>query len=321
MGNELGVPSTFRSIPLGLIRENKTALRGVRRESQEYQELLASVRRDGVLMNITVRECQDPDTKEKFYGLVDGLQRLTAAKDAGLETLDCKVIQADDFEVLRKQIVLNIQRIETKPAEYSQQLARMMNANPLLTISELSEMLGKSPEFIYQRLSLLKLDNEISKVVDEGRITLANAYALAKLPQEEQRNFVERAVSMQPNEFIPLASARLKEIREANRKGQAAHPPEFVPIPRLRKLAEIKDEHVQRSIGPQLLKAANVTTLEEAFALGVKWVLHVDPLSIESDKAKEEARRKEAKDAAERRKTEREARKEREAEEISEKLA
>ncbi len=299
-------PTELRKIRLLDIRENKTALRPCDRETEQYKELLESVKKNGVLQTITVRECEDESTKQKYYGLVDGLQRFTAAKDAGMDTLDAKVITANDFEVLKTQIILNIQRIETKPAEYSKQLARMMAMNPALTLTELASMIGKSSQFIYERLSLLKLDNKIAKLVDESKINLANAYALSKLPPEEQGAFVDRAIQLTPQEFIPTASARVAEINEAKRKGREVAPAIFQAVPHQRKLSEVKAEFEKPSIGKELCHKVGVKTAIEGFELGVKWALHMDPISIDQAKAKDEARKKDAEEAKARRAEERE---------------
>lgn len=305
MGSEtVEVPTTLRRVALTDIRENKTALRVVDRESQEYQELLNNIKKEGVLQSILVRECEDAETKALYYGLVDGLHRLNCAKDAGFTHLDCKVIVANDLEVLKKQIIMNIQRIETKPVEYSRQLNRMLALNHALTVSELADMIGKSLQFIYERMGLLKLNEKIAKLVDEGQIPLANAYALAKLPSDEQSNFLDRAITQQPAEFIPATQARVKELREAHRKGKDAAPAGFVPVARLRKLTDIKDEFNNPTVVKVLSKECK--SIEDAFAMAIKWCLHMDPTSIAADQAKDEARRKEAEAAKERRKLERE---------------
>jgi ParB/RepB/Spo0J family partition protein len=302
-------PTTLKRVRLLDIRENKTALRECNRDTVEYKELLASVKENGVFQTITVRECVDEASQQTYYGLVDGLQRFTAAKDAGLDALDVKVIKADDFNVLKTQLILNVQRIETKPAEYSKQLSRMLNMNPTLTMNELAGMLGKSTTFIYERLSLLKLDNKIAKLVDEGKINLPNAYALAKLPPEEQPAFVDRAMTQPPQEFIPQTTIRVKELKEAARKGQAAAPAEFVAQPRQRKLAELKEEYANPTVVKELVQKTGAKTAEDGFMLGVKWALHMDPISVAQDKAKDEARKKEAEEAKIRREIEKEEKK------------
>lgn len=311
---ELGnVPTTTKRIPITLIRENKSALREVDRASEGYQELLHSIQKDGVLQNITVRECEDSETKQKFYGLVDGLHRFTGAKDAGLMELECKVVTGmSDYEVLRKQIILNAQRVETRPVEYSRQLARMMNANLALTVMELAGQISKTPQFIYERMGLLKLNDQIAKLVDDGTIKLSNAFALAKLPTSEQPSWIDRAITQDATEFLPSVAARVKEVREANRKGVDAKPAEFVPVARIRKAGELKDEHADARIGPALIKKEGVTSAVEGFALAVRWMLHLDSVSIEQDRQKDEARKKEIEAAKARRKAEREQKSEEE---------
>lgn len=308
MSEELSsVPTTTKRVPITLIRENNSALREVDRASEGYQELLNSVKKDGVLQNITVREMEDPETKQKFYGLVDGLHRFTAAKDAGITELECKVVSGmSDYEVLRKQIILNAQRVETRPVEYSRQLARMMNANLALTVLELANQISKTPQFIYERMGLLKLNDKIAKLVDEGTIKLSNAFALAKLPVDEQASWIDRAITQDSTEFLPATFARVKEIREANRKGVDVKPAEFVPIARLRKSGELKLENVEARMGPALVKKEGVSTAEEGFALAIRWMLHLDSASIELDRQKDEARKKEVEAAKARRKEERE---------------
>lgn len=298
-------PSQVRRIPIVQIRENHTALRPVDRKGEGYQRLLSSVKKDGVQQTILVREAVDPITNLVFYGLIDGLHRLTAAKDCGFTDIDVKVVKADDYDVLRRQAVMNLQRIETKPSEYSKQLARMLAARPMMTSAELAEEIGVSAEFINNRLGLVKLTDTIAKIVDEGKITLVNAYALAQLPADEQEAFAARAQTESPQEFCPKTKERLKQIREANRKGKDAAPEVFVPTAHMRKLSELKEEMDAPKVGPAI--APTVKTLEEAFALGVKWALHMDPVSIEGQKAKDESRKKEAADAAAKRKADREA--------------
>jgi hypothetical protein len=129
---------------------------------------------------------------------------------------------------------------------------------------------------------------------------------LAKLPVLEQEAWTDRAITQDAAEFLPTVAARIKEVREANRKGVDAKPAEFVPVARIRKAGELKDEHADARIGPALIKKEGVTTAEEAFALAIRWMLHLDSVSIEQDRMKDEARKKEIEAAKARRKAERE---------------
>ena len=280
------------AIAIAAIRENPVALRSVNRESEEYLGLVDSIKNTGFMGAITVRSKADTETGEEFYELVDGLHRFSAAKDAGIDKINVDVVTLDDDAVMEAQIMANIHKIETRPIEYSKQLLRILSRNPLMTEAELATKLGKSTQWIKERLGLTKIANaDIAALIDEGKIKLANAYALAKLPPEEMADFVDRAMTQQPDEFVPAVNARVKEIRDAKRKGQDAEAAVFQPVAFMQKLKDIKDEMDARTIGKALIKATGVKTATDGFDLAIKWVLHLDPKSVEAQKAKDEERK------------------------------
>jgi ParB/RepB/Spo0J family partition protein len=282
-------------IPIVKIHEPDTALRKVDRETEEYQGLVESIRMKGVMNPINVRELKDPQTGELIYGLVDGLQRLNASKDAGLETIPAQVIALADGELIEAQILANVHKIETKPVEYSRALLKVLENNPLMTRSELAARLAKTTPWISERLGLLKLDEEIGKMVDADEIGLSNAYALAKLPPEEQVQFVDRAISMPPQQFAATVNARVKELRDAKRAGRDAKPAEFAPVPILRSRTELLTEKDHPAAGPVLIGKNNITNPLEAFRMAVAWAISLDPDSIEIQRVKDEERKEELK--------------------------
>lgn len=300
----------LRKVLISQIRENPVALRTVNRQSEEYLGLVASIREKGFFGAITVRPRVDQETKEEYYELIDGLHRFSAAKDAGISEIGVDVVPLDEDQMLEAQIMANIHKIETRPVEYSQQLKRILARNPLMTESDLAKRLGKSPQWINQRLGLNKIDNtQITELINNGQITLSNAYALAKLPTEEMPNFIDRAITQTPDEFIPLVNARVKEIKDARRQGQDAAKVQFQPVAHLRKLKEVKTELESPEIGPKLVKATKTKTAEAGFLLGIAWILHMDPMSIETQKADFDAREKQKADDAAKKKADREKKK------------
>lgn len=300
----------LRKVQIPQIRENPVALRTVNRQSEEYLGLVASMKEKGFLGAITVRPRVDAETKEEYFELIDGLHRFSAAKDAGISEIGVDIVPLDEDQMLEAQIMANIHKVETRPAEYSQQLKRILARNPLMTEAELAKRLGKSPMWISQRLGLNKIDNpQILELINSGRISLSNAYALAKLPAEELANFVDRAITQVPDEFIPLVNARVKEIKDAKRQGQDATKVTFQPIAHLRKLKEVKTELETPDIGPKLIKATKTKTVEAAFALAIAWLLHMDPVSLDAQKADFEAREKAKKEEDAKRRAEREKKK------------
>ena len=280
-------------IPIAAIRENPVALRSVNRESDDYVGLVDSIKGKGFFGAITVRAKVDPETNEEYYELVDGLHRFSAVKDAGISEINVDIVDLDDAEVLEAQVMSNIHKIETKPIEYSRQLLRILACNSHMTEAKLATKLGKSTQWIKERLGLTKIINaDIAALIDEGKITLSNAYALAKLPPEEMGNFIDSAMTKNPDEFVPMVNARVKEINEAKRQGKDAAPAEFTPIAFMQKIGDLKNEAESGEIGKALIKSAGAKTAQDGFDLAIKWCLHLDPKSVEAQKAKDDERKK-----------------------------
>jgi ParB/RepB/Spo0J family partition protein len=282
--------SDLRNVQISEIRENPVALRGVDRESAEFAQLRDSIGKFGILNPITVREKKDETDGSVYYEICDGLHRYSGAKDAGVTDIPVKVVSFDEAQTLEAQIVANLAKVDTKPVEYTKALQRMFTLNPLLTLTDMADKLSVSPAWITQRLGLLKLHDEVQKLVDEGRISLPNAYNLSKLPKEEQLNFIDGAMTQTAAEFAPTVTARVKALREAARQGKEATEPTFEPSAFGRKLSELKAENEKPSIGPALVAQTGITTAAQGFALGVQWALSIDPNSVEAQRAKWQAR-------------------------------
>lgn len=282
--------SDLRNVPVSAIRENPVALRGVDRESDKYISLRDAVGRMGILNPISVREKTDTTDNTKYFEICDGLHRYSTAKDLGLETLPVNVISFDDGQVLEAQILGNLCRIDTKPVEYTKQLQRMFAMHPTLTLADMAEKVCQSPAWVNQRLGLLKLDDGIQALVDDGKINLSNAYALAKLPKEEQVNFVDAAMTMVPAEFVATVNKRAKELRDASRTGREATEAKFEPVAHLRKLGEIKAELDIPTVASIVCAQFGAKSAVQCFAAGIAWVLSLDQDSVQAAKAKYDAR-------------------------------
>lgn len=284
----MGTTPDLRVISISEIRENPVALRAVNREDEDYIGLRDSIRDVGILSCISVRErSEDVDGQPvSFFEIVDGLHRYTAATDVGLQTIPVQVKSLSDTETLEAQIMANVHQIETRPVAYTKQLQRIFAANPTLTLADMSTKVRKTPTWISLRLGLLKLEKTLQAAVDDGKITVSNAVQLAKLPPDEQVNYVDQATSMGAEEFVPLVQGRVKELKDAAKQGRAAAAPaEFVPVARLQKMSALKAEFDAPSVGPALCKKLGVNKGPVGFALGVAWALSSDPASLEVRKA------------------------------------
>lgn len=309
----------LKYLPISRIRENPVALRSVDTDSESFKGLRDSIALKGVINPIAVHEVQVVDETQQpvigddgqpvmVFEVIDGLHRYTAAKDAGLQSVPCHIMTGNEKSILEDQIMGNVHKIETKSAEYAKQLLRLMTMNPSLTVSQLATSLGKSVQWLNNTLSLTKLSSKIQNLVNSGDIKLMNAYALARLPEEEQDNFINNAMTTDGGEFANQIAARLKEVRDERRKGNTPKPAEFTPMPAYRKISDIKDENIRVSNAVAVVKKAGANTIEEVVAITLRWILQIDDESIATQKAKWDARAAAAQEAKDKAKAEREAR-------------
>ena len=297
----------YINLAIDAVIANPVKLREVNKESTGYLELVESIRKDGVVNPITVRLVPGTEGMADQYQLVDGLHRLTAARDAGLTALDVQVKELDDTGVLLMQISMNSHTIDTKPVEYTQALKQILAANTFMTLGELGKEIGKSASWIEQRLSLGNIMNDtINELINAGKITLINAYALATLPEEEQLDWVTQAQTESVAEFAPKVSARVRELKAASRQAREAAPVGFVAVAIMRKFGDLKKAPADSELIAQL--ATQATSVEEAILVGINYTMNLDALSVAAqetayndkkaaqEKAKEEraAKRQEA---------------------------
>jgi len=275
------------TLKLGEIEESPVALRSVNVESVEFKELVDSVIAKGILNPIVVRESVE---KPGRFILCDGLHRFTAANAAGLKDIPCHVLDMDEAASREAQIVGNLHRIETRPVEYAKALRQLLATNPTMTIADLAHKISASVTWLSDRFGLLKLDPKIQELVNSGELKLSNAYALAKLKPEEQKNFLDRAITEKPDVFAAAVQARVQEVREAERQGKEVKPVTFEAVEHLRKLTELKDERAKVVIGKKFCKEFGAKTADAGWSLCLDWILHMDKYSVEEAKAKFDAR-------------------------------
>lgn len=267
-------------VPIEVIHIGEIALRGAQLETESFKGLYASIEANGIFQPLLVRQF-DKDRSKLL--LVDGLQRYTIAKMLKLPTVPVHFCNMDELEMMAAQVQTNLHKVQTKPAAYGQQLRRMMGLNPLLTVTALAKRLGTSTQWIGQRISLNRLVTDVAKLVDEGEIVVTNAFSLAKLPEEEQMQWIERAMTMDPKDFCEKCDTRARELKELSRVGKEATPEKFVAVRRLRPPTVVKQEFEDHAVRSRLV--TDDLTAEEAFDLAIAWTLHQDPETLSAEEA------------------------------------
>lgn len=310
-------------IPVKDIEENPVALRECDKKNEQFIELCDSVKEVGVLKSITVMRAYDSTNTEPrqgpdgnpIYVLIDGLQRLTASKMTGKDTIPAQVLTASQARALKLQVILNTHTVETKRAELAKHLIRIMAEDSTATAAQLSKDLQKSTEWLSETLGLAKLSEEIAKEVDEGKISVSNAIELAKLDAEDQEAFRSRAKCEPTAVFGPAVKARVKEIRDAQRAGRKpGEVKAFEAVAHQRPFGEVKGAWENPAALIEYAQRSGASTVEDAVKFVLKWATHMDETSIAAAKAKAEARKQQDEAEKAKRKEDRDAQKAKEAE-------
>ncbi|MDA2936900.1 ParB/RepB/Spo0J family partition protein [Acidobacteria bacterium AH-259-A15] len=216
---QTAVPSTsLLRLDLDQIQPNTLQPR-IKFEVQKLEELAASIKENGVLQPIVVRQ------SENGYEIVAGERRWRAAQKAGLDRIPAIVQNVSDERMLEIALVENIQRDELNPIEEAHAYELLVEQFSL-TQEEIARRVGRSRTAITNTLRLLRLPRAIQERVLNGEISMGHARALLPLPTQEQ---------------IPLAQqivARGLSVREVERRVQRYQNPSK-PRPVL------KDAHVR----------------------------------------------------------------------------
>jgi ParB/RepB/Spo0J family partition protein len=275
------VEDDFKRLPLGDLVEPWIALRPIRRASVEYLELKDALDREGLLSSISVRP--SPRLPGK-YEIITGRYRHAVAEELGWDTIPCIIKHGiTDEKVLALQIQENAIRPTTKPIEFSQQLQRIFNRQPDMTIAELARSVGKCDTWIKDRLSLLKLPKDVQVMVDRGEIPIGSAYMLAKIPSTLRMGYVSHAQTMKSKDFTAMAAGVIKQFAECVHQGKMddRYMPKYEPTAHLRSIKEIKAELERPETGALIMAAAGCRSLTDAWIACLKWAIHMDRESIE----------------------------------------
>lgn len=98
---------------------------------------------------------------ERRYEMVWGKRRLEAAKLAGLVSITCMIEDmVSDEELLRQHCIENIQRVDRNPIEEAELFAFWKNKFNK-SYEEIARILGISPDYIYNRVELLRLNPQV----------------------------------------------------------------------------------------------------------------------------------------------------------------
>lgn len=140
---------------------NKTDRSVFENTDAKLRELANSIQENGQIHPITVRPIDDGK-----YELICGERRLKAFGLLGLTTIEAKVVEATDEQVL---ILRRDENIHTKNYEQFEYIAQIKaDYDKLQNIEKVAEKWNKSPSFISKYLSLSDLPPETQRLVSDN---------------------------------------------------------------------------------------------------------------------------------------------------------
>ena len=160
-----------------------------RKDVGDIDELAKSIRKNGIMQNLTVVPADD-DMNE-FMVLI-GHRRLEAAKDAGLVKVPCVIAEGlTREEQLAIMLEENMQRNDLTVIEQAESFQMMIELGN--TVESLTEKTGFSESTIRHRLKIAELDSEMLREREEDpdlQLSLTDLYELEKIKSLETRNSV-----------------------------------------------------------------------------------------------------------------------------------
>ncbi len=198
-----------KMVPIASIRPGSFQPRRTFTE-EDMEELVASVRQQGVLQPILVRK--DPRNPQG-YELIAGERRWRAAQQAQLHEIPVVVRELSDRQALEAALVENLQRSDLTPIEEARAYQRLMD-DFKHTQEKLAEALGKSRPYVANAIRLLELPERVQQLIEKGAISAGHGRLLVG-----QHNAADLAVQWAESKIsVREAEAEMRGTRPAKVK-------------------------------------------------------------------------------------------------------
>lgn len=194
-----------------------------RKDLGELTELSASIKKKGVMQNLTVIPGHWDEKRawhENGYTLIIGHRRCAAAKLAGLKELPCRVVddmsQKDQVGTMLEE---NMQRNDLTIWEQANGFQMMLDLGD--TEEQIAEKTGFSKTTIRHRLNIAKLDQKELRKKEKNenfQLSLKDLYELEKIEDIKTRNRVLKDARDSRDLVWQAKQAVTEEKRTRNKK-------------------------------------------------------------------------------------------------------
>lgn len=192
--------------------------KNVRKEYEGIEELAQSIKENGIMQNLTV--VPDPEDAGKYF-VVIGNRRLTAARQAGIETAPCVIIEdMSDRDQVTTMLTENMNRKDLKIYEEAAAI-QMCFADFGFGMEEMEQKTGLSKTTINHRLNVAKLNEKVLREKaesEEFQLSLTDLYSLEKVENVKTRNKILKEARDSRDLANKARSAAREELQAKNEK-------------------------------------------------------------------------------------------------------
>lgn len=160
-------------------------------DEEKLAELSESIKTYGLLQPILVQK------RDGYYEIIAGERRWRAALKAGLKEVPVIIREYTEKEILELSLIENIQREDLNPIEEAKAYKRLMDEFAM-SQADVAGRVSKSRSAVANSMRLLKLEEEVQKMVIDGKISMGHARALLPLEiSQEQLALAQKIIEQQ----------------------------------------------------------------------------------------------------------------------------
>lgn len=173
-------------LPLARLRPGKYQPR-TRMNPESLRELAESIKAQGVIQPVLVRQVDDADD----YEIIAGERRVRAAALAGLHEVPVVVRQVPDNAALAMALIENIQREDLNPLEEAHGVQRLIREFDF-THEQAAQAIGRSRSATTNLLRLINLAEPVQQMMMNSQLDMGHARALLTLGAAQQIQLANR---------------------------------------------------------------------------------------------------------------------------------
>jgi len=191
----------------------------LRFREEALEELARSIQANGIIQPLVVRRAG------ARYQLIAGERRWRAAQRAGLQRVPAVLRDVPEEQALELTLVENLQREDLNPIEEARAFDRLLN-DFHLTQEEVAARTGKDRTTIANSVRLLRLEEPILALMEDGKLSAGHARSLLGVADGELRKKLAHRIARGGLTVRQLERYVVRRGRTGLSPAQPAHEPD-----------------------------------------------------------------------------------------------